>query len=107
MSWEDADNAINKRFRQEVEDAFNVPVAYDNDGAFEEPANERWVRWTVIPGDSRQVSAGSPGADRFRHFGVAVAQIFIPVLDGNQPAVELADSIKLAFRNVTGCSICM
>ncbi len=102
MSWETTFTTISSRFKTEVVDKFNSNelkdrVAYDNAPMEKgEPKNKRWVRFTVLPGDENQTEMGK--VKSFRLVGVAIAQIFVPKNKGDQPAIELADFIRLAFR---------
>jgi hypothetical protein len=80
-----------------------LPTQYDNDGSFERPESAPWCRFTILQGDTAQVTAG--GSKRFRQPGVAIAQVFVPAGEGDKRALELADAIKLAFRSVTAAGV--
>lgn len=95
MTFETLANAIRSRFKTQVVGSTGLAVAYDN-APFTEPADSKWVRFAVLEADSSQVSLGT--GRRFRTPGVAVAQIFVPIQQGDKDALVLADQIKLAFR---------
>jgi len=94
---EDVSNAIRSAFDTLVASHNSVPVFYDNGppGNIQEP---QWVRLSVIHGDPQSVTLGSKR--RVRSAGIATAQIFVPVLGGDQPALQLADLVNEAFRAV-------
>ena len=56
MSYEDAANTIRGRFKTLIADGESVDVQYDN--AEYDPGDEVWVRCTIRPGSSEQVSHG-------------------------------------------------
>jgi hypothetical protein len=80
-----------------------LPTQYDNDASFDRPVGAPWCRFTVLQGDTRQVSCG--GAKRFRLPGVAVAQLFIPIGEGDKRGLELADDVNVAFRSLTASGV--
>lgn len=98
MGFETRHNAIRKRFQDEIQDGIPIVVLYDNDPT-EKPENAEWIRLTILPGESLQVSIGDN--KRFRHPGVAMAQVFTLIEKGDQRALELADLIQVAFRSRT------
>ena len=98
-------NAANSRFKTMVEDPESVPTQYDN-FPFERPADKLWVRWSILPGTSDQVSTGGgAGSDRFRTPGVCRATIFAPVESGTKKSHDLAKLIVAAFRAVTASGV--
>ena len=80
-----------------------LPTQYDNDDSFTKPESAPWCRFTVLQGETAQVTAG--GFKRFRQPGVAIAQIFVPVGEGGARALQIADQVKLAFRSVTAAGV--
>jgi len=80
-----------------------LPTQYDNDGSFTRPKGAPWCRFTVLQGETAQVTAG--GFKRFRQPGVAIAQLFMPLGEGDKRGLELADAVKLAFRSVTAAGV--
>ena len=98
MSFETLANTIRGRFKTLVVASTGLLVAYDN-APFTPTDGVKWVRFTVLPGDSVQASIGV--AKRFRTVGVAVAQIFLPIDRGDKDALALAETVKLAFRATT------
>ena len=95
MSFESLANAIRSRFKTLVVGATSLVVAYDKVQC-QEPEDAVWVRFSVLTGDTLQASLGA--SKRFRTVGVAVAQIFQPINQGDKDALVLADTIKSAFR---------
>ena len=78
----------------------SVPVAYDNAGFTPPEDNEDdpapWVTLTILPGEGFQASLGSPKI--WRNTGLIVAQIFVPVGQGDGLANALADDVAQVFR---------
>lgn len=101
MTRKQLHNTIRARFKALVADAIEggLPTQYDNDGAFEKPDDSRWCRFTVLLGDSFQSELGS--ARTTRTAGVAIAQVFVPVGQGDAEALDVADGIEPHFRQVT------
>lgn len=97
----DIENAIQARFGTLVEDAESVAVQYPNALPISIDTLLLWVRLTILFADSIQVSIGSPGAQRVRHPGQMIAQIFSKIGEGTGTARELADKIRAAFSRVT------
>lgn len=103
-TWENIGNACRDRMKDFVEDPQSVEVQYDNE-PFDGPDESAlwndavWIRFRVIPGDSRQVQAGLKGT--FRTPGVCIAMIFCKENKGDKLALEMADIIKTAFRAVS------
>jgi len=102
MTFEAMANIIRSRFKNQVVGATGLLVAYDN-APFDEPDNAVWVRFTVLTGDSDQASFGAQ--KRFRTIGIAVAQIFQPIMQGDKASLALADRIVTAFRSVTDSGV--
>jgi len=75
-----------------------LPTQYDNDDTFAKPENARWCRFTILPGESFQVTVGKN--QRYRTPGVASAQVFTPAGAGDAEALGVADTIKDAFRSL-------
>jgi len=104
MSWETTHNAVNSRFKTQVADTQSVATIYDNFPG-DPPVDTIWVRWSVRQAVASQVSFSGASSGRFRHPGLAIAQIFVPVDSGTQDGIQLADIIKAAFRAVTVASV--
>ena len=96
MSYEDAANTIRGRFKTLIADGESVDVQYDN--AEYDPGDEVWVRCTIRPGSSEQVSTGGT-TRRFRNSGLLIAEVFTPI--GVGESYELIDTILDSFRAVT------
>jgi len=114
--WQEIANSIRAHFHDNIEVGYEhgngIPTQYDNDGAFVKPTgldgatppgfkarDALWIRFSIRPGESRQVSLGANS--RFRTPGVAIAQIFVPLGLGDKTAWEVADAISSAFRATT------
>jgi hypothetical protein len=67
------------------------------DQNFTIPLNETWVRFTCQENDGRQVSMGSPGNNRFRHFGIVTVQVFQPEGNNSIDARTKATAALAAF----------
>jgi len=100
MSFNALHDAINTRFKVEVADAESVYTVYDNFPDAKTDDTE-FVRFTVLPGESIQVTTGSPGNNRFRTAGIAVASVYNKVETGDNSNLVLIDKINEAFRAVT------
>lgn len=103
MNHETLHNTIRSRFKTQVATPQSVSAQYDN-APFAKPENATWVRWSVLTGESRQRSFGA-STNRYRTAGVAVAQIFSPILKGDKSILALADVVKAAFLSVTDSGV--
>jgi hypothetical protein len=98
MNRENMYNAIRSRFKTQVADkTAGLVVIYDN-APFTD-SDVRWVRFTIKTGDTTQRTIGAQKT--YRTIGIAIAQIFVPVDQGDRDALQLADTITAAFRSVT------
>jgi len=95
---------IRTRFQTLVGDAQSIDVAYEN-SPLKLPANEskKWIRVIILWNDQQQVGMGS--VRRWRQEGILVAEIRVPLKQGDSDARELADVITTAFRGVSFNSI--
>lgn len=91
-------NRIRQRFSEQIQTPQSVTVLYDN-APFTPPDNARWVAWSIREATADQVELGSD--KRFRIRGTAIANIYVPIRDGDESALELADAIDAAFKSVT------
>ncbi len=101
LGWEAMENVIRNRFDEQVTDLISttLPVHYDNVD-FEIPNDgSRWCRFSILEGDSQQVAMG--GSKRVRTPGVITIEIFIPINEGNQEALNVADFVAAAFRLIS------
>lgn len=89
-------NVIRSHFKTNIADALSVSVLYDN-APFVQP--DTWIRHTILESQGRTVQS-SP-VQRHRHPGRTVSQIFIPYSQGEEPGLDLGDSIASAYRAVT------
>ena len=69
-----------------------------------------WARLTIINGEARQVSMGSPGANTVRHVGTIMVNLFYPMpvaRAGELPSraarelAEMADAAAAVWRNAS------
>jgi len=100
LTFADMVKAINSRFYNQVESvvsAFIGKVFYDGVEFDSIPKNSVYVRFTVLPGRTEQVSLGEN--KRFRTIGIAIAQIFAPLGTNPNTVWGYTDSIKTAFRS--------
>lgn len=93
--YEDIGNSARTRFRDQVETPQGIAVVYDN-GPDTHPDDILWAMWTVLPTTTNQVTVGLNAT--YRTIGIAVAQIFQPIEQGDQQALQLADIVADAFR---------
>lgn len=64
---------------------------------FNRPDNQNWVRFNCQENDGAQVSTGSPGSNRFRHYGTITIQVFQPQGQGSKEAREIATTALGVF----------
>ena len=88
MNFNEAEAEIRKFFNA-AWDSDTTPVAWP-DLKFTIPNNQNWVRFNCQENDGEQVSMGSPGANRFRHYGLVTIQVFQPQDRGSKDARQLA-----------------
>lgn len=98
MSKEAAADTIRSRYKTLVADAETLPTQYDN-ASFTPPEDSEWSRWTILFGDTTQVSVGA--TNQYRTAGIAVAQLFVPIETGDERAMQLADVVFTSFKPVT------
>ena len=77
-------------------------VIYDNMQE-DVPDSGLWVRFSVGTSFSEQTHCGHE--IHMRKYGDATASIFAPILEGDGAALELVDSIRALFRDVTVGSV--
>lgn len=78
-----------------------TPIAWPNlqfDPSGLDPAE--WVRITIVPADSEQVSMGGP-TNLHRQFGVVLLEIYIDQDSGARRSVELADLAINFFHSLS------
>lgn len=73
----------------------DAQVLVENQPPEEHDETRPFVRWTVLPGPSRQVGI-SPAL--FLHKGSAVLQVFTPKGAGTAQAHDLAEALESSFR---------
>lgn len=94
MNFSDAEAEIRKFF--DTGWASATEVAYP-DLEFTVPTNTTWVRFDVRENDGTQVSMGSVGNNRFRHFGIITIQVFQPSGQGSVDARDKANKALSVF----------
>ena len=67
---------------------------------FRPPRENTWVRFIVAENDGAQSSIGSPGSNRFRHFGIVTVQIFQPFGQASIDARDKADTVLSIFQGL-------
>lgn len=65
------------------------------------PKGEAWVRFGIQNSPSAQISVGG-SQDLYRHDGAVVLEVFAPLGEGEDPALELADAAADVFRGWRG-----
>jgi hypothetical protein len=84
----------------DTEWATATSVSYP-DKDFTIPEGENWVRFNCQETSGNQVSMGSPGNNRFRHFGLVTIQVFQPQGLGSKEARQLATTALGVFMGAT------
>lgn len=74
-----------------------TPIAWP-DIEFPVPEAQTWVRFTLQETDGEQITMGSPGANRFRQFGLIIIQVFQPQGQGSGDAREKAATIATLLK---------
>ena len=101
-------NAVNKRFRVQVQEAQtpNLPTLYDNmpEEEFEKPASGMWARVKLLIDDEQQADFGDSNV-RERTFGVVRVELHEKVGKGTKNINTLADSVASAFKRLTADSV--
>jgi len=99
MNFIQAEAEIRKFFNDAWNDA--TEIAWP-DLKFTIPDSENWVRFDCTENDGEQVSMGSPGSNRFRHYGIVTIQVFAPQDQGSVDARQLAtDALGVFMGAVT------
>ncbi len=95
MSYQTTHNAIRKRLK---DNWTTTPIAYQN-VEFTPPVGDTgWVRLTVEDADAFQASMGGT-TNFYRHPGLIIVSVFVPLNRGDKQALEYADSISAIFRS--------
>lgn len=96
-------NATRTRFKELVEDTV-LPglILYDN-APFTPDPNSIWSSLTFSPGLDAIVEGGDP--HRTRVTGQGNVMIFLPINEGDQAALSVADTIVDAFRSISEAGI--
>lgn len=98
MNFDDARKEIRAFF--ETEWGALTAIAWP-DVEFTVPDGQTWVRFNSEENDGRQVSMGSVGANRFRHFGIVTVQVFQPQGQGSKDASSKATTALGVFMGAT------
>lgn len=105
--FENAYDAIMGQFFLQMKAARpRVPIAWPNtrfDPAtdFVAATHQAWARITMLGGEGRIASSGSPGTRRWRHVGLVVVQVFAPLGSGAAAALAVADDVATALQGVS------
>lgn len=98
MTYEAISNAARKLFKDTAAAMSDPPyVEYDNYPRTEAVAETLWMRFQVLPANS---DVREMGGGKARTFGIALASIFAAPKTGDKVALETADSIVAAFKQV-------
>jgi len=60
-----------------------------------------FVRFSMIPGESVQVSMAGAGNRGWRHTGIVIVQVFRPCYEGEKTALTWAENVAAIFRGKT------
>ncbi len=94
MSYQQARASIESHFKEAW--AGRTPVAYDGHTMTAAPNR---VRLTIIDGEGRQASIGTPGSNVARYAGVIALQVYTEGGKGTAASRALEDAITDIFRN--------
>jgi len=98
MNFKQAEGEIIGYFNTQINGA--VPISWPN-VPFTLPADGSWVRFTMKNNDGRQVTMGSPGANRYRRIGIVTIQVFRKIKasrpESTSKVLELADTVADIF----------
>ena len=94
MTFQAAEIAIQQRLR---DNWTTTPISYDNSD-FSAQNDVPYIHLSVIDGFASQVDWGKP-TNTYRHLGVIVCQIFVPIGVGTGLAKGYADSIAAIWRS--------
>lgn len=75
-----------------------TPIGFDGHTF---PPVKNSVRLTILDGEGRNASVGSPGTNLVRHAGVVAIQVFTEGGKGTAASRAYEDQIATIFRNVT------
>lgn len=98
--FDDVTTAIRTKVRDEIA-VGGFTVQYDNEKDFAQPEGAAWARLSILFGEAAKVDTGSPSANRHRHVGTVILQVFHPLMTGMGEGWERVDLIKNAFLNAT------
>lgn len=99
MNFKEAEDEIRAHFSAAMlAGGFTASYIAWPDVEFTIPEGQTWVRFNCQENDGSQVSMGSPGANRFRQFGIVTIQIFQPLGQGSNDARTKAVIALGAFR---------
>lgn len=100
ITYSAVEDAIRSRFNTQITIGQNVTTLFDNQDA-KPPTSGKWIRFTITPGETIQVELGTK--KRFRHFGIATAQIFDEIGKGTKDINLVVNAINTAgiFRSVS------
>ena len=91
---------IRARFSTQITTGQSLTTIHDNVPDSAIPTTGRWCRLSLRFGEQRARTIGADAA-QYQTIGVAIAQVFAPLGDGDGVVLQLADAIVTAFRGVT------
>jgi hypothetical protein len=95
--------ALHNSIRAHFDNNTSIAVVLYDNMTVEPPDSGLWVRFSVETSFSEQTHFGHE--IRLRKYGDATASIYAPVGEGDGAALELADDIRLLFRDVAVNSV--
>lgn len=99
ITTEAAEFAIEKRWKDFIEDVIPLPTQYDNSEEIDPPANASYARLSIFGGETPQVAIGGD-TGIYRTLGLVVAEILVPIGTGSPPVRRIIDTVKTTFRGV-------
>jgi hypothetical protein len=103
VSLETVANTIRTRWYTNIESGESIPTVYDNAPADDQSDSSTWARVRILWGETLMPALGQQKT--FRTVGRLLAQLYVPVENGDKAALELADSIRADFRAVTDTGV--
>jgi hypothetical protein len=98
VTYTEIHNAIRSRFKTQIEDGESLTTLYCNDGQAAPADNSMWCRFYILDSPGKRLTVG---VKNYRRPGVAVAQLFGPLGQGDGALIEMADAIATAFTSVS------
>jgi hypothetical protein len=97
MNHADAAKEVEKRVQDHLWAPSDLALAFDN-VAFKPPSPSKpWLRTTILDAEAVKTDL----VNRYRHPGLVVVQVFVPIQSGTRGGRALADQVASLFRSVT------